>query len=52
MVKAFAERGADLTIASSMIENCDAVASEVRALASPASSYTTEALVRVDGGQR
>jgi short-subunit dehydrogenase involved in D-alanine esterification of teichoic acids len=52
MVKAFAERGADLIVARRTIKNCDAVASEVRALASPASSYTTGALARVDRGQR
>jgi NAD(P)-dependent dehydrogenase (short-subunit alcohol dehydrogenase family) len=32
MVKAFAERGADMIIASRKIENCEAVAGEVRAL--------------------
>lgn len=32
MVKAFAERGADLIIASRKIENCEKVANEVRAL--------------------
>ena len=32
MVKAFAERGADVVIASRKIENCEAVAEEVRAL--------------------
>ncbi|TDT17187.1 NAD(P)-dependent dehydrogenase (short-subunit alcohol dehydrogenase family) [Ilumatobacter fluminis] len=32
MVKAFAERGADVVIASRKLENCEAVADEVRAL--------------------
>ena len=32
MVKAFAERGADVIIASRKLENCEAVAEEVRAL--------------------
>ena len=32
MVKAFAERGADIIIASRKIENCESVAAEVRAL--------------------
>jgi NAD(P)-dependent dehydrogenase (short-subunit alcohol dehydrogenase family) len=32
MVKAFAERGADIIIASRKLENCEAVAEEVRAL--------------------
>ncbi len=32
MVKAFAERGADVVIASRKLENCEAVAEEVRAL--------------------
>lgn len=32
MVKAFAERGADVVIASRKLENCEAVAAEVRAL--------------------
>src|SRR6056297_2977290 len=32
MVKAFAERGADMVIASRKLDNCEAVADEVRAL--------------------
>ncbi|RDV06574.1 SDR family NAD(P)-dependent oxidoreductase [Sphingorhabdus pulchriflava] len=39
MVKAFAERGADLIIASRKLENCEAVAGEVRALGRKALAF-------------
>jgi NAD(P)-dependent dehydrogenase (short-subunit alcohol dehydrogenase family) len=43
MVKAFAERGADVIIASRKIENCEAVAEEVRALGRRAMAYGVHA---------
>jgi NAD(P)-dependent dehydrogenase (short-subunit alcohol dehydrogenase family) len=39
MVKAFAERGADVIIASRKLENCECVAAEVRALGQRALAY-------------
>ncbi len=41
MVKAFAERGADVIIASRKLSNCEAVAAEVRALGRRAKAYAT-----------
>jgi NAD(P)-dependent dehydrogenase (short-subunit alcohol dehydrogenase family) len=43
MVKALAERGADVVIASRKIENCEAVAAEVRALGRRALPYAVHA---------
>lgn len=43
MVLAFAERGADVVIASRKIETCEAVAEEVRALGRRAMSYSVHA---------
>jgi NAD(P)-dependent dehydrogenase (short-subunit alcohol dehydrogenase family) len=43
MVKAFAERGADLIIASRKLENCERVADEVRALGRRALAYQLHA---------
>ncbi len=40
MVKAFAERGADIVIASRKLDKCEAVASEVRALGRRALAYS------------
>lgn len=40
MVKAFAERGADVIIASRKLENCEAVAEEVRALGRKAWAFS------------
>ena len=43
MVRAFAERGADLIIASRKLEACEAVAEEVRALGRRAMAYSVHA---------
>lgn len=43
MVKAFAERGADCIIASRKVENCEAVAEEVRSLGRRAMAYGVHA---------
>lgn len=43
MVKAFAERGADVVIASRKLDNCEAVAEEVRALGRRAMAYAVHA---------
>lgn len=40
MVKAFAERGADIVVASRKLDKCEAVASEVRALGRRALAYS------------
>ena len=40
MVKAFAERGADIVIASRKLENCEKVASEVRRLGRRALAFS------------
>jgi NAD(P)-dependent dehydrogenase (short-subunit alcohol dehydrogenase family) len=39
MVRAFAEHGADIVVASRKIENCEAVADEIRALGGRAFPY-------------
>src|SRR5579885_812280 len=43
MVKAFAARGADVVIASRKVENCEAVAEEVRALGRRAAAFHVHA---------
>jgi NAD(P)-dependent dehydrogenase (short-subunit alcohol dehydrogenase family) len=43
MVKAFAERGADVVIASRKLDNCETVAEEVRALGRRAMAYAVHA---------
>ena len=43
MVRAFAERGADVIIASRKIENCEAVAEEVRSLGGRALAFSVHA---------
>jgi NAD(P)-dependent dehydrogenase (short-subunit alcohol dehydrogenase family) len=43
MVKAFAERGADVIIASRKLDNCETVADEVRALGRRAMAYAVHA---------
>lgn len=43
MVKAFAERGADVIVACRKLENCEAVAAECRALGRRAMSHAVHA---------